>query len=69
MDPSFILYLNYFREVLGFLKFKYDHCDSIWVDVDSIIYTVTTSYEAERDLFELDHGDASSLTEFIEKSK
>lgn len=66
---GFMVYLNYFRQVPGFLKFKYDQTDSIWVDVDSIICTVTMSYDAQRDLFELDPVDGNSLNEFVDKSK
>ena len=66
--PLFMVFLNYFRKIPGFQKFKYDHYDSIWVDVYSIICTVTMSYDAEIDSFELDHGDANSLDEFVTKS-
>lgn len=66
--PNFMVYLSYFRKVPGFYKFKYDHSDSIWVDIDSIICTVTMSFNAENDVFELDPTDAESLNEFIEKS-
>lgn len=68
-EPSFMVYLNYFRKVPGFLKFKYDHVDSIWVDVDTIICRVTMSYDSKKDLFELDPIDGESLTEFVQKSK
>lgn len=63
-----MVYLNYFRKVPGHFKFKYDHSDSIWVDVDSIICTVTMSFDVERDVFELDPVDGNSLNEFVEKS-
>ena len=59
---SFMVYLNYFRRVPGFLKFKYNHVDSIWVDVDSIICTVTMSFDVEKDLFELDPVDGAYKT-------
>lgn len=63
-----MVYFNYFRKVPGHFKFKYDHSDSIWVDVDSIICTVTMSFDVERDVFELDPVDGNSLNEFVEKS-
>ena len=44
----FMVYLNYFRQVSGHFKFKYDHSNSIWVDVDYIICTVTMSFDVER---------------------
>ena len=68
VGSSFMVYLNYFRKVPGHFKFKYDHSDSIWVDVDSIICTVTMSFDVERDVFELDPVDGNSLNEFVEKS-
>ena len=65
---EFMVFLNYFRKVLGFFKYKYDHSDSIWIDVDSIICTITMSFNVECDVFELDHVDGESLNEFIDKS-
>jgi len=64
-----MVYLNYFWKVPSFYKFKYDHCDSIWVDVDTIICTVTMSFNAGSNVFELDPVDAEALNEFIDKSK
>lgn len=64
-----MVYLNYFRKVPGFLKFKYDLTDSIWIDVDTIISTVTMTYDKERELFELDPVDSNSLNEFLKKNK
>ena len=54
----FMVYLNYFRKVHGFYRFKYDQSDCMWVDVDSIISTVTMSLYTEADVFELDYVDA-----------
>ena len=67
--PSFMVYLNYFRRIPSFYKFKYDHSDAIWVDVDTIICIVTMSFDAEKDCFELDHEDASLLNDFFLKAK
>ena len=63
-----MVYLDYFLKVPRHFKFKYDRSDSIWVDVDSIIYTMTMSFDIERDVFELDPVDENSLNEFVEKS-
>ena len=65
---NFMVFLNYFRKVPGFYKFKYDHCDSIWVDVDTIICTIIVSFNADSDVFELDIVEADSLNKFIDKS-
>ena len=62
------MYLNYLKKVPGFYRYKYDHSDSIWVDVDTIICIVTMSFNVESDVFELDHVDATLLNQFIEKA-
>ena len=67
-QTNFMIYINYFRKVLEHFKFKYNHSDSIFVDVDSIICTVTMSFDVERDVFEFDPVDENSLNEFVEKS-
>jgi len=64
-----MVYLNYFRKVLGFFKFKYDHTNSIWVDVDTIICTMSMLYDLEKILFVLDLVDGNSLNEFVDKQK
>ena len=63
-----MVYLNYFRRILGHFKFKNDHSNSIWIDVYSIICTVTMPFNEEKDVFELDPVDENSLIEFVEKS-
>ena len=65
---GFMVYLNCFRKVPGHFKFKYDHSDSIWVDVNSIICKMTMSFDVERDVIELDPVDENSLNEFVGKS-
>ena len=64
---GFMVYLDYFRIVHGHFKIKYDHLDSIWVDIDSINCTVTMSFDVERDVFELDMVYENFLNEFVEK--
>jgi hypothetical protein len=44
-NPHIEVMLQYYRKYLGSNKFKYDHTDSKWIDVDCIIYTVTMSYK------------------------
>ena len=63
-----MVYLNYFTKILVHCKYKYDHSDFIWVDVNSIICTMTMSFDVERDIFELDPVDENSLNEFIKNS-
>ena len=63
-----MVYLDYFRKVLGYFKFKYDHSDFIWVDVDSLICIVTMSFDVERDVFEFYPVDENFLNEFVKIS-
>lgn len=42
--------LNWFNKSCGDFKFKYDVNDTNWVDIDSIISTVTMNYEKEKDI-------------------
>jgi hypothetical protein len=48
------------------LKFKYDVSDSQWIDVDSIISTVTLSYCSVSAIYILDQNDANSLNLFVQ---
>jgi hypothetical protein len=46
------------------MKFKYNHSDCKWVDVDTIISTVTLTYNAVQKLYILDPSDFASLNDF-----
>jgi hypothetical protein len=48
------------------LKFKYDVSDSQWIDLDSIISTVTLSYCSVSAIYTLDQNDANSLNLFVQ---
>jgi hypothetical protein len=43
-QPSTMILLNWFSKANGNLKFKYDHCDSKWLDINTIFTTITLSY-------------------------
>jgi hypothetical protein len=45
--PTHMVLLNWFSKAFRNLKFKYDHSDSKWIDVDSVIAIVTLSYLPE----------------------
>ena len=62
---GYMVYLIYFIKVPAHFKFKYDRSYSIWVDVHSIICTLTMSFDVEKDVFELDLADGNSLNGFI----
>jgi hypothetical protein len=58
--------LNWFSKARVNLKFKYDVSDSQWIDVDSIISTVTLSYCSVSAIYTLDQNDANSLNSFVQ---
>ena len=53
-NPHIEVMLQYYRK---YNKFKYDHTDSKWNDVDCIIYTVTMSYNSTNEVYTLDRND------------
>ena len=59
--------LNWFSKALGNLKFKYDHCDSKWINLDSIIGTITLTYLPDSYLYKLIRDDAKNLNAFVSK--
>jgi hypothetical protein len=58
--------LNWFSKARVNLKFKYDVNDLQWIDVDSIISTVTLSYCFVSAIYTLDQNDAYSLNLFVQ---
>lgn len=63
------VHLNYFSRAPGHLKFKYDLTDSIWVDLETLISSVTMSYNEHHNVYTLDANDAEALAEFISNNK
>ena len=57
--------LQYFQKVPRQLKFKYDHTDTRWIDVDTIITTITLEYNHTIDVYTLDLEDDQVLEEFV----
>lgn len=57
--------LQYFRKVPGLNKFKYDHTDTRWIDVDTVITTVTLEYSCSTDVYTLATEDVDALNEFV----
>jgi hypothetical protein len=58
--------LNWLSNAHVNLKFKYDVSDSQWIDVDSIISTVTLSYCSVSTIYTLDLNNANSLNLFVQ---
>ena len=50
--------LQYYRKHQGRNKFKYDHTDSNWIDVDCITSTVTMSYNSTNEVYNLYRNDS-----------
>lgn len=63
------VHLNYFSRAPGHLKFKYDLTDSIWVDLETLISSVTMTYNERQNVYTLDANDAEALAEFISSKK
>ena len=65
LSPTTEILLNWFSKAPGHLKFKYDASDCVWIDVDTVISTVTMSYNSGTKIYSLDDVDAASLQEFV----
>ena len=59
--------LAWFKKIPDQLKFKYDLSDWKWTDLNSIISTVTISFNSNTNLYSLDPVDVASLNEFVAK--
>jgi hypothetical protein len=64
-NPLIEVMLQYYRKYPGRNKFKYDHTDSKWIDVDCIISTVTMSYNSTNEVYTLDRNDSEQLSKFV----
>jgi hypothetical protein len=57
--------LNWFSKPTTSRRFKYNSIDTTWVDVDSIISTVSLSYEEASDVYWLDVDDYKNMCDFV----
>lgn len=64
-DPQIMVLLNWFSKTNGQLKFKYDSTDSKWIDIKSIITSVTMSFDRAQNVYTLDRSDFEALNEFV----
>jgi hypothetical protein len=64
-NPHIEVMLQYYRKYPGRNKFKYDHTDSKWIDVDCIISTVTMSYNSTNEVYTPDRNDSEQLSKFM----
>ena len=56
---------QYYRKHLGRNKFKYDHQDCKWIDVDWVISTITMSHKPKNEVYTLDRNDLEQLSKFV----
>ena len=57
--------LQYYKKHPGHNKFKYDHTDSKWIDLDYDISIVTMSYNSTNEVCTLNRNDSESLSKFV----
>lgn len=63
VDAVFEVYLNWFTKSNNKLKYKYDHSDSVWIDVESVISTLI-QFNSYTKVYSLDKDDATTFDEF-----
>ncbi len=66
-NPIIEVQMNWFSKAPGRHRFRYDHSDSKWVDIDTIITTVTLSYQKMGKVYTLNTEDAAALDDFVSK--
>ena len=49
--PSFMMFMQWFRKVPEQFKFKYDHANCKWIDVDTMISTITICHITLRKMY------------------
>jgi len=66
-NPHIEVMLYYYRKYPGLTKFKYDHTDSKWIEVDCVISAITMSYNSINEVYTLDRNDSKQLSKFVTK--
>ena len=65
-NPSPIqVLLQYFSETASLNKYKYDHSDTKWVDIECIITTITLSFNVVNSVYIVNREDADALNKFV----
>lgn len=57
--------MHYYSRALGVSKFRYNHTDSCWIDIECLITNVTLTYNADTKIYTLDPEDADNLNEYV----
>ena len=63
--PRYEVMMYYFTIQAGRFKFRYDHADFAWIDMDTIITSVTLSFNASTKIYTLNREDADTLNSFV----
>jgi hypothetical protein len=66
MGPTIEGRMYWFSGTASQLKFKYDHVNCKWIDIDSIISTVSLAYSSTTKFYTLYADDFASFNEFVE---
>jgi hypothetical protein len=66
MGPTIEVRMYWFSGTASQLKFKYDHADCKWINIDSIISTESLAYSSTTKLYILYVDDFASFNEFVE---
>ena len=57
--------LQYYQKHVGQAKFRYDHTDSKWIDVDCIFCTMTMTYNLVNKVHSLARSNAKLSRKFV----
>ena len=57
--------LQYYSKHPWCNKYKYDHTDSKWIDVDCIIPIVSMRFNSTNEVYNLDRNDKEQLSKFV----
>jgi hypothetical protein len=68
-SPTSQVLLNWFSKHNGRNKYKYNVTNSQWIDLDSIISTVTLTFKENANVYTLDANDRANLDEFVSTNK
>lgn len=60
-----MVYLHWFKKHLGHHKYRYVESDCVWIDMNTIISTVSLDDSSASKIYTLDEVDANSLAEFV----
>ena len=63
------VFLQYFSKTSGLNKYKYDHSDTKWIDIECIITTVILSFNSMNSMYTVNLEDADALNKFVEDHK